>query len=385
MIKLAARMRDTVTFHAVEVFKDALALRNQGHDVISLSVGEPDFTAAPLVVEAANRAAHAGRSGYTAPAGLEALREAIAHFYGTHLGAKINPARVIVTNGASGALSLAAMAVVNPGDEVLMGDPCYPPNRNFISSAGGTTKLIPTSAGNRFQLSAEDINANWGQQTKGALIASPSNPTGTSLTSEALDALLKAVSRRDGFVMMDEIYLALSFDSTARSALTLDDNLIVLNSFSKYFAMTGWRLGWMIVPDHLVDPIEKLAASLVICAPALSQYAALACFESESLALYESRRLELKRRRDFLVPALKKIGIDVPVMPDGAFYVYADVSQHSSDSMSFAKELLANAHIACVPGIDFGPTHASNMVRIAYTNSMEKLEEAVHRLTKYLG
>jgi aspartate/methionine/tyrosine aminotransferase len=385
MIKLAARMRETITFHAVEVFKDALALRNQGHDVISLSVGEPDFTAAPLVVEAANRATRAGLGGYTAPAGLWALREAIAKFYGTHLGANINPARVIVTNGASGALTLAAMAVVNPGDEVLMGDPCYPPNRNFISSAGGTTRLIPTSADNRFQLSAADIDANWGSQTKGALIASPSNPTGTSLTVEALSALIQAVNGRDGFVMMDEIYLALSFDSTARSALTLDDNLIVLNSFSKYFAMTGWRLGWMIVPEQLVDPIEKLAASLVICAPTLSQHAALACFEPESLALYESRRLELKRRRDFLVPALKKIGIDVPVMPDGAFYVYADISQHSSDSMSFAKHLLANAHIACVPGVDFGPTHAASMVRIAYTNSMEKLEEAVHRLSKYLA
>ena len=200
MIKLAARMRETITFHAVEVFKDALALRNQGHDVISLSVGEPDFTAAPLVVEAANRATRAGLGGYTAPAGLWALREAIAKFYGTHLGANINPARVIVTNGASGALSLAAMAVVNPGDEVLMGDPCYPPNRNFISSAGGTTRLIPTSADNRFQLSAADIDANWGSQTKGALIASPSNPTGTSLTVEALSALIQAVNGRDGFV-----------------------------------------------------------------------------------------------------------------------------------------------------------------------------------------
>ena len=385
MIKLAARMSETITFHAVEVFKEALALRNQGHDVISLSVGEPDFTAAPLVVEAANRATTAGLGGYSAPAGLAALREAIARFYGSHLGAAVDPSRVIVTSGASSALSLAAMAVVNPGDEVLMGDPCYPPNRNFISSAGGTTKLIPTSAENRFQLSAADVQTHWGSRTTGALIASPSNPTGTSLTLEALDALIKTVHDKEGFVMMDEIYLALSFDAKPRSALTLDNDLIVLNSFSKYFAMTGWRLGWMIVPDHLVDPIEKLAASLVSCAPTLSQHAALACFEPESLALYETRRLELKRRRDFLVPALKKIGIDVPVMPDGAFYVYADVSQHAADSMEFAKDILANTHIACVPGIDFGPTHASKMVRIAYTHSMEKLEEAVHRLTKYLA
>jgi len=385
MIELAARMRDTVTFHAVEVFKQALALRSLGHDVISLSVGEPDFTAAPLVSEAAQRATAAGLGGYSAPAGLPQLRDAIANFYTQKLGAQVKPERVIVTSGASSALLLASMAVINPGDEVLMGDPCYPANRNFIGAAGGITKLIATQARDRYQLSASDIKTNWGSRTKGVLIASPSNPTGTSLTQNALGALIRMVHQKNGFVMMDEIYLALSFDQPARSALALDDELIVLNSFSKYFAMTGWRLGWMIVPENLVDPIEKLAASLAICAPSLAQHAAIACFDSQSLTLYEQRRLELKRRRDFLVPALEKLGITVPVIPDGAFYVYADISKHSPDSMRFAQDLLNKAHVAVVPGIDFGPAHAKQMVRIAYTTSMEKLEEAVHRMSQYLG
>jgi aspartate/methionine/tyrosine aminotransferase len=385
MIELAARMRDTVTFHAVEVFKQALHLKSQGYDVISLSVGEPDFSAAPLVVDALERAARAGLGGYSPPAGLPALREAIAGFYETSLGAKVDPARVIVTSGASSALLLAAMATINPGDEVLMGDPCYPANRNFIGSAGGITRLIPTHAGNRFQLSAQDIETYWGKHTKAALIASPSNPTGTSLTQEALKALITAVHHRNGFVMMDEIYLALSFDQPPTSALTLDDDLIILNSFSKYFAMTGWRLGWMIVPKHLVAPIEKLAASLAICAPTLAQHGALACFEPDSLALYEDRRLELKRRRDYLIPALEKLGINVPVIPDGAFYVYADVSRHTQDSMNFAQTLLANTHIALVPGLDFGPAHAKKMTRIAYTTSMPQLEQAIDRLGRFLN
>ena len=264
MTVLAARTADTVTFHAVELFKQASALQRSGIDIISLGVGEPDFTAAPEVVAAMQQAAGAGKSGYSPPAGLPELREAIAGFYTEQLGSAVDPNRVIVTSGASGALLLAAMALVNPGDEVLMPDPCYPPNRNFIGAAGGTTKLIPTTIANRFQLSDTDIEQHWGASTRGVLIASPSNPTGTSIPREALARLIQQVHARGGFVMMDEIYLSLSYGDTRQSALALDDNVIILNSFSKYFNMTGWRLGWMIVPQHMVEPIEKMAASLAI-------------------------------------------------------------------------------------------------------------------------
>ena len=385
MTVLAARTADTVTFHAVELFKQASALQRSGIDIISLGVGEPDFTAAPEVVAAMQQAAGAGKSGYSPPAGLPELREAIAGFYTEQLGSAVDPNRVIVTSGASGALLLAAMALVNPGDEVLMPDPCYPPNRNFIGAAGGTTKLIPTTIANRFQLSDTDIEQHWGASTRGVLIASPSNPTGTSIPREALARLIQQVHARGGFVMMDEIYLSLSYGDTRQSTLALDDNVIILNSFSKYFNMTGWRLGWMIVPQHMVEPIEKMAASLAICAPTLAQHGAIACFTPETLALFEQRREAFRQRRDYLVPALKSLNISVPVIPDGAFYVYADISAHSSDSNAFSAALLQGARVAAVAGLDFGPAHAAHTMRFAYTTGLERLQEAVHRMKVFLG
>jgi aspartate/methionine/tyrosine aminotransferase len=385
MTVLAARTADTVTFHAVELFKQATELQRNGIDIISLGVGEPDFTAAPQVIQAMQRAAQAGKSGYSPPAGLTELRQAIAEFYTKELGATVDPTRVIVTSGASGALLLAAMALVNPGDEVLMPDPCYPPNRNFVSAAGGTTKLIPTTIANRFQLSDTDIEQHWGPMTRGVLIASPSNPTGTSIPRDALARLIKKVHARNGFVMMDEIYLSLSYGETRQSALAIDDNLIILNSFSKYFNMTGWRLGWMIVPTHMVEPIEKMAASLAICAPTLAQHGAIACFEPDTLALFEQRREAFRQRRDYLVPALKGLNIEVPVKPDGAFYVYGDISAHSPDSHAFSAALLKGARVAAVAGLDFGPAHAANTMRFAYTTGLERLQEAIHRMKAFLG
>jgi len=385
MTVLAARTADTVTFHAVELFKQASVLQRAGIDIISLGVGEPDFTAAPQVVQAMESAARSGKSGYSPPAGLPELREAIARFYFEQLGTNVDANRVIVTSGASGALLLAAMALINPGDEVLMPDPCYPPNRNFVGAAGGTTKLIPTTIANRFQLSDTDIEQHWGPATRGVLIASPSNPTGTSIPRDALTRLIKQVHARNGFVMMDEIYLSLSYDGTRQSALAIDDNLIILNSFSKYFNMTGWRLGWMIVPTHMVEPIEKMAASLAICAPTLAQHGAIACFEPEALALFEQRREAFRQRRDYLVPALKTLNIDVPVMPDGAFYVYGDISAHSSDSSAFSAALLDGARVAAVAGLDFGPAHAAHTMRFAYTTGLERLQEAIHRMKTFLG
>ena len=384
MFELAARLHDTVPFYAVELFKQAVAMQATGVDIISLGIGEPDFTAAPQVVAAMERAAAHGHSGYSSPAGLQALREAIAGYYETHLGARVDASRIIVTSGASGALLLAALSLINPGDEVMMPDPSYPANRNFISAAGGISRLIATTPESRYQLCAADIDQHWGPATKGILIASPSNPTGTSIDHAALSPLLDAVRTRGGFVMMDEIYLGLTYDQSPRSALALDDNLIILNSFSKYFHMTGWRLGWMIVPSRMVAAIEKLAASLAICAPTLAQHGALACFEPDTLQVFEHRKQAFRQRRDSLVPALESLGIQVPVKPDGAFYVFGDVSAHTSDSSNFSTELLHRAHVAAVPGIDFGTAHASKSMRFAYTTGLNKLEEAVERMRRYL-
>jgi len=384
MLRLATRSQEFLTFHAVEVFKEAQALQAMGRDIVSLGIGEPDFTAPPQVVEALERAARTGLSGYSAPAGLASLRESIAQFYETEFGASINPSRVIVTSGASGALSLACAAMIDSGAEVLMPDPSYPANSNFILAAGGRPRLIPSTAEKRFQLSAQDVQDHWGPNTRGILVASPSNPTGTSVSPDEMAALLRAVRERHGFAIVDEIYLGLSYENQPRSALTLDDDIIVINSFSKYFHMTGWRLGWMIVPERIAGPIEKIAASLAICAPTLAQHAALACFQEDTLKTYENRREAFKQRRDYLLPEFERLGLRVPVKPDGAFYIYSDISNHGVDSTTLAKRLLHEGGVAAVPGLDFGPAHGSHTIRFSYATGLDRLQEAVHRMAKIL-
>ncbi len=385
MPRLAHRTELAVPFHAVELFKEANTLIAQGKDIISLGIGEPDFTAPPTVVEALQRAAAAGQAQYTPPSGTDELKAALCDYYRDHFNASVQPEQIIVTAGASGALNLAALALVNPGDEVLMPDPSYPANQNFILAAGGIPRLIPSTAENRFQLTAADIEQHWTEKTRGVLIASPSNPTGATIDPKDLAELIQAVKARDGFIIMDEIYLGLYYEDRPQSALCLDPSLIVINSFSKYFHMTGWRLGWLIVPTEIRPAIEKIAASLAICAPALAQHAALACFEPEAMAIYEQRRLAFKARRDFLLPAFAAMGIQVPVTPDGAFYIYADISQHSQDSDDFSHRLLHEAHVAAVPGLDFGPAYAKKMLRFSYSTSLERLEEAVERMRRFLA
>lgn len=384
MPRLAARTDDFLTFQVMELFKEAQALQAAGKDIISLGIGEPDFTAPPQVVEALERAAHAGLSGYSPGAGLMPLRTAIAQFYQDQFGATVDPSRVIVTSGASGALTLACAALVNPGGVVLMPDPSYPANSNFVLAAGGVPRLIPSSAEKRFQLSAQDVARHWAPATQGVLVASPSNPTGTSIDHAELAELLAQVRARGGFAIVDEIYLGLSYDGQPRSALTLDDDIIVINSFSKYFHMTGWRLGWMIVPQDMVAAVEKIASSLAICASTLAQHAALACFSPAALKTFEHRREAFKQRRDYLLPEFERLGIQVPVKPDGAFYIYADITSLGMDSATFSKRLLLEAGVAAVPGLDFGPAHGRHTMRFSYATGLDRLEAAVQRIGKLL-
>lgn len=383
MSRLAQRTDHVMPFYAVEIFKQASALNAQGRDIISLGIGEPDFTAPAQVVETLHRATDAGLSGYTSPAGISALREAIAHYYLEHFGATVDASRILVTSGASGALLLAAMALIDPGDEVLMADPAYPANQNFVRGAGGIPKLIPSTPEQRYQLSAEHVREHWGPATRGVLIASPSNPTGTTIAHDALRELVAEVRARDGFIILDEIYLGLTYAQQPHSGLTLDDDIIIINSFSKYFHMTGWRLGWMIVPDSMVAAVEKMAASLAICAPTLAQHAAVSCFEPEVLRIYENRRQSLQQRRDYLLPQFERLGLHVPVPPDGAFYIYADISRFSQDSDDFVHRMLHEAGVAAVPGRDFGPAHAKRMVRFSYATGLDRLQEAVERLENF--
>ena len=384
MTPLAARAARIEPFHVMEVVKQAEALERAGRSVIHLSIGEPDFTATEPVRRAAALAIEHGRTQYTPALGISLLRERIAEWYATRFGASVDPAAIAVTAGASGALLLTCAALVERDTEVLMPDPSYPCNRHFITAFEGRARLVPTGPETRFQLNAALVEQHWSAATRGVLVASPSNPTGTSIESSELGKLIAAVHARDGFVISDEIYLGLSYDDIASTALAISDQVIVINSFSKYFAMTGWRLGWVVMPPQLRPALERLAQNLYICASAVAQHAALACFEPESLAIYEAQRAEFRRRRDFLVPALEELGFGVPVHPDGAFYVYADISRFGDDSDRFVESVLQATGVCMVPGKDFGIHSPQRFVRLSYATSYERLSEAVERLQKYL-
>ena len=388
-MQLASRIQQIEPFYVMDVVRAAweqeAEWRPQGRNMIHLSVGEPDFTAPPPVVEAGVRALREGRTGYTLAPGLLALRQAIASHYAAKHGVEVGPERVFITAGASGALTLACLLLVEPGSEVLMPDPTYPCNKNFVAAAGGTARLLPTSAASRFQPTAQQIDAAWGPATRGVLLASPSNPTGTSIAPDELARIAAVVRKRGGFLMIDEIYLELGFDSAyGRTALALDDSVISINSFSKYFQMTGWRLGWMVVPEALIEPLSRLAGNLFICPSSPAQHAALACFEADTLLETERRRAEFQRRRDVIVPALRDLGLEVPVLPDGAFYVWADCSRHSADSWTFCFDVMRETGVVLVPGKDFATYQPERWFRLSYANSVDNLREAAARLGAYL-
>ena len=394
-MRISRRAQRIEPFYVMEVAKAASALaREVAHTdrpVIFLNIGEPDFTAPPLVQQTAGRCIQQGQTQYTQALGSDALRQAISGWYAQRFGVQVPARRIVVTAGASAALHLACLALIEQGDEVLMPDPSYPCNRHFVSAAEGTAVLVPTTDQERFQLSAAKVQAAWGPKTRGVLLASPSNPTGTSIDPAELRRIHEVVRARGGITLIDEIYLGLSHDEAyGQTALAISDDIISINSFSKYFNMTGWRLGWLVVPEALVDVVERLAQNLFICASTVSQQAALACFEPESLALYEQRRAEFKARRDFFIPALNALGLTVPVMPDGAFYAWADCRAACTklglkDSWDFAHAALHQAHVAITPGRDFGTAETAHFVRFSTANSMAELQAAIERLKAWLN
>ena len=407
-MRIARRAARIEPFYVMELAKAAGRLAAEAGPgvppMILLNIGEPDFTAPPAVQAAAERAIREGRSQYTQALGLPALREAISGWYAQRFGLSIDPARIAVTAGASAALQLACLALIDAGDEVLMPDPSYPCNRQFVQAAEGRAVLVPTGPAERFQLTADQVETHWGPATRGVLMASPSNPTGTSIARDELTRIARAVARRGGVTLVDEIYLGLSHDDAfGHSALGLPDGLgdevISVNSFSKYFNMTGWRLGWLVMPPALVPVVERLAQNLFICPSAIAQHAALACFEPDTLAEYERRRAAFKARRDFFIPALNRIGLNVPVMPDGAFYAWADVSAlcdrwgipaasadgASGGSWQLAFELMQRCRLATTPGRDFGQADPGRYLRFSTANALPQLQEAIARLEAALA
>jgi len=384
-LALASRMDAIQPFQVMEIARRAAELEAAGSRVVHLEIGQPDFGAPQPVLDAAFAALGRDPMGYSAALGKPALRKAIAHFYRERHGCEVGADRILITAGASGALVLAMGTLVEAGDEVLMPDPCYPCNRHFVRMFGGEVRSVPVGDAQRYQLTADDVARHWTRRTRGVLLATPANPTGTTIPVGELRRIIAAVRERGGWCLVDEIYGGLVYDGPPTTALSLADDILVVNSFSKYFGMTGWRLGWLVAPASLVQAIERLAQNAFICVSVPAQHAALAAFQPETLAIYESRRRELQRRRDYLVPALRELGFRVPLVPEGSFYIYAGCEALSPNSEHLAWSLLQKAGVAVTPGCDFGAHEAARHVRFAYTRSLEDLEEGVERIRRYLG
>ncbi len=378
----AARLAEIEPFHVMEVQNRAHELEARGRRIVHMEIGQPDFAAPPQVVEAAVRAMRERSLGYTAALGIPELREAISGHYLQRYGVGVSAERIVVTAGASGAFLLALGALVDPGDEVLMPDPCYPCNRNFVRMFEGRARAIAVDERQSYQPVIADVRGAWSPEVRGIMLASPSNPTGTTIPEGELRKIVEFAGSKGGFALVDEIYHGLTYGEPVPTALSLGEEIFVVNSFSKYFNMTGWRLGWLVVPQSHVREIEKLAQNVFICASAPAQYAALAAFLPGTLEVLEARRAEFQRRRDFMVPALRSLGFSVPVVPQGAFYIYAGCERLAGDSWEFAMRLLDEAGVAITPGLDFGTNRPERHVRIAYTRSMEELEEGVERIAR---
>ena len=384
-MKLASRMKDIAPFHVMELMAKAAALEAAGRSIIHFEVGEPDFATADPILLAGQEFLRGGHVHYTAALGLPQLREAISGFYRQRYGLDVPSSRIVVTAGASGALLLALGVLVDPGDEWLLPDPGYPCNRHFLRLLEGTPVSLPVNADSDFQPTADALASAWGRNTRGLLVASPANPTGAVVPQLRLAELSAAIADRGGNLVVDEIYHGLTYGFEADTALALDNEVFVINSFSKYFGMTGWRLGWLVAPERHVREIEKLAQNLYIAPSTLAQHAALAAFHPATIAIFEHRRREFQARRDLMLPGLERLGFGVAAQPRGAFYIYADSSQLGPDSRILAERLLADAGVAATPGLDFGSNEPRRHMRFAYTVEQARIAEGLARMEKLLA
>ncbi len=385
MVGIAERMSGIRAFYVMDLLARARALERQGRSIIHMEVGEPDFETPAPITQAGIDALKAGKTHYTPAAGLPELRERLSKFYRDQLGVVVPAERIIITPGASGALQLALGVTVNPYDRVMMADPGYPCNRHFVRMFGGEAQCVPVDSTSAYQLTAEMIQQHWSPSTKAVMLASPSNPTGTVINAVEVAKINTFVQQQQGCLMIDEIYAMLTYEQQAASLLAHAPDAFIINSFSKYFGMTGWRLGWLIAPQPYVDAIDRLAQNIFLAAPTMAQHAALAAFEPETMQIMEARRDEFRARRDYLLPALQQLGFEIATKPQGAFYLYTDCSRFTDDSHAFVLDILEKAGVAITPGCDFGDHRANHHVRFAYTTSIENLREGVGRLEGYLS
>jgi len=383
LARLAKRLDNIEPFYVVQVITRAIELEAQGKSIINLAVGEPDFPTPQPIVDAAVAALKSDRMRYSPSLGSDALRQALSNWYQSRYAVDVPAERIAVTSGASGALLLTMGMVISEGDEVLMPDPSYPCNRHFVSTMGGSARLIPVGAETDYQLTSLLVEQHWTERTVGVMVASPSNPTGTLMDHDELQKIVEFVRGRGGVVIVDEIYHGLSYDGQVRTALDISDDVFVINSFSKYFAMTGWRLGWAVMPEGYVEHFEKLAQNLYISNSDVAQRAALSAFDLETIEEAEKNRSRYKEHRDFLLPALRDLGFKIPVEPSGAFYIYADCTNFTNDSYSFSHDVLEKAGVAIAPGLDFGDHRANEHVRFSYPKPIPVLQEGIRRLKEF--
>ncbi|MCW8891083.1 MAG: pyridoxal phosphate-dependent aminotransferase [Sedimenticola sp.] len=381
---IADRMTSISPFYVMKLLARARELESEGRSIIHMEVGEPDFETPRPIVEAGKRALDEGFTHYTPAVGISELREAIAHDYQVRFGIQLDPARVLITPGSSGALQLIMSTVINPGQAVMMADPGYPCNRNFVKLVGGLPVTVPVGPDTGYQLTADIIEREWRENTRAVMVATPSNPTGTLINRAQLEAIYRVVQEKGAVLIVDEIYQGLVYDIKPFTALEITDDLFIINSFSKYYGMTGWRLGWMVAPERFINAADKLAQNIFLSASTPAQYAALAAFDGETQRIVEERRAAFQERRDYLLPALKQLGFDIPVAPEGAFYLYANCQSITDDSFSFAHELLETEGVAITPGRDFGDNQPDQHVRFAYTTAMPKLIEGVARIARFI-
>lgn len=376
---------DISPFHVMDILARCKQMEALGRDVIHMEIGEPDFPTPQTIADAGVAAIQNQQTQYTSALGLFELRVSISEYYHDRFSVDVEPEQIIITPGASGALQLILSYVLQSDRKVMICDPTYPCNRNVTKLAGGVVVAVPVDAQTQFQLNAELVEENWQDDIAAVLVASPSNPTGTVCKQSQLLEMADFLATKNKSLIVDEIYQGLTYDIESETVAGLRDNIIVINSFSKYFAMTGWRAGWAVVPMKHMKSLDVIAQNTYLATSTVAQYAALAAFSSETKKILEQRRMVFKQRRDLLCNALSELAIDIPVIPEGAFYVYADISKYSNDSFLFCRELLDSKAVAITPGCDFGEYQANRYVRFAYTTSDERITMGMHRLADFLS
>lgn len=374
-------------FHVMKVLGEAKALEAAGEKIIHMEIGEPDFPSLPCVHEAAMQAAALGLTHYTPTMGLPALRDKLAHFYQSFYSADVAAANIMITPGSSSALHMVLTAIINPGDKVLLSDPAYPCNRQFVNLLQGQAIGAPVGSDTQYQLNTELLKTHWQPGIKAVMVASPANPTGTIIEQVELLSMANFLAEKNCYLIVDEIYQGLVYDRSAESILAhrnLPDNVIVINSFSKFFGMTGWRLGWCVAPDALMPVLDRLGQNLFLAAPTPSQYGALRVLEADALGDLEQRRQVFESRRNTLYQSMLAAGFSLKTLPQGAFYLYWDISDFTDNAAQFCSELLQATGVAITPGRDFGVHQANQHVRLAYTTTESELKLAVQKIAQFV-